>query len=106
MFPFGETVTVTRQTQDAFGDKTAGATHTIDNCAVWPIMGAETIQGGMDVLTFGLTILVPPGSDILSTDTVTVRGTVYRVNGEPQLHKSPLTGVESGIEVALQASAG
>lgn len=105
-FPFAETVTVTRQTQNQFGDHTAGTTHTIDGCAVWPTVSVETIVGGMDTTVFGLTVLMPPGSDILATDTVTVRGVVYLVNGQPSLYNSPLTGTQSGIEVHLQTMTG
>lgn len=102
---FGETVTVTRQSVNAYGDHTDGATHTISGCAVWPTATTETIQG-QDVVVYGLTVLMPPGSDVLATDTVTVRSTVYRVTGQPNLYQSPLTGTTSGIEVVLQAAAG
>ncbi|HEV3309961.1 MAG TPA: hypothetical protein VG815_05550 [Chloroflexota bacterium] len=104
--PFGETITVTRQTVNQFGDHVAGQAHDITGCAVWPTTSTETIVGGMDVVVFGLTALLPPGSDVLPTDTVTVRGVVYRVNGQPSLFKSPLTGFESGIEILLTQATG
>jgi hypothetical protein len=105
-FPFGETVTITRQTDNAYGDWSAGDTHTIEGCAVWPTTGTETVAGGMDIVVFGLTLLMPPGSDVLSTDTVIVRDTSYNVNGEPTFYKSPLTGTRGGLEVQLKAITG
>lgn len=104
--PFGETIIVTRQTVNAYGDHIAGASHSVSGCAIWPTTGTETVVGGMDVVVFGLTALLPPGSDVLSSDTVTARGVVYRVNGEPSLFKSPLTGFESGIEIQLTQAKG
>lgn len=103
--PFGETVTVTRQTVNAYGDHSDGATHTVPDCAVWPSVTTEVIQG-QDTVVYGLTVLMPAGSDVLSTDTLTVRGVVYRVTGQPNLYTSPLTGTTSGVEVMLQAATG
>lgn len=102
---FPETVTVIRQTVDAYGDTTAGASHEIEDCAAWPTTSTETVAGGQDVVIFGLTLWLPPGSDILSTDKVTVRGTTYDVNDQPALYKNPHTGT-SGIEVLLTAATG
>lgn len=104
-FPFGETVTVTRQTQTTYGDRTAGASHDITGCAVWPTTSTEAIYG-QDTVVWGLTVLMPPGSDVLATDTVTVRGVVYRVNGQPELFQSPLTGTQAGVRVLLQGATG
>lgn len=104
--PFAETVTVTRQIVDNYGDHTAGASHDESGCAVWATTSTETVAGGQDVVIFGLTVLFPPTADVLSTDTVTVRGVVYSVNDQPALFKSPLTGTQSGIEVLLKAATG
>jgi hypothetical protein len=105
-YALGETVTVNRVSIDAHGNKTTNSTHTIAACAVWPSIGKEIISPNMDVVEFSMTVFMPPGSDILSTDEVVVRGTTYRVSGQPALHKSPFTGYQAGIEVLLQASAG
>jgi hypothetical protein len=106
--PFGETISVIRQTENQFGDWAPGLTYEIPGCAVWPTTGTETIAGGMDVVVYGLTVLVPPDSQVqvLSTDKVTVRGTLYWVNGEPTMHMSPLTGTKAGVQVLLKAYTG
>lgn len=104
--PFGETVTVTHRTEDAYGDWTDGDTFTVDGCAVWPTTGTETIAGGMDIAIFGLTVLMPPGSDVLATDTCAVRGVLYDVNAEPVFYKNPRTGSDGGLEVQLKARTG
>ena len=101
----GETVTVTRRTQNNVGDKTDGASHAVTGCAIWPTVSTETVQG-QDTVIWGLTVLMPPGTDVLSTDKVTVRGIDYLVNGEPALYQSPLTGTQSGIEVLLTTQTG
>jgi hypothetical protein len=103
--PFGEEVTVTRQIQGLHGDKTDGASHHVEGCAVWNGATTETING-VDIVVWSLMVLMPPGTDVLPTDTVTVRGTVYRVTGEPALFQSPLTGTMSGIQVILQSATG
>lgn len=104
--PFGETVTVTRVSENNRGDHTGGESFTIEGCAAWPTVSTETVTGGMDVVTLGLTLWMPPFSDVLSTDTITVRGTLYTVNGEPGIFKSPLSGTRAGIEVQLKAQTG
>jgi hypothetical protein len=105
VIPFGETVTVARRTRNSVGDYTDGVTHTVAGCAVWPTTSTETV-GNQDTVIWGLTVLMPPGSDILATDKVTVRSVDYLVNGQPALFASPLTGTQSGIEVLLQATTG
>lgn len=104
-FPFGETVTVTRQVQAKHGDKTPGDAHDVSGCAVWPTTTTETV-GGQDTVIWGLTVLMPPGTDVLATDKVALRGVSYDVNGEPALYESPLTGTQSGIEVLLKTETG
>lgn len=104
-FAFGETVTVTRITENNVGDHTPGLTHDVTGCAVWPTTGTETVAGGMDVVIFGVTVYMPPGSDVLSTDTVLVRGLSYNVNGEPVSFVSPFTGTQ-WLEVHLKGQTG
>lgn len=105
-FPYGETITVSRQTENNRGDWSVGLTFDVDGCAIWPTTGTTTVAGGMDVVVFGLTVLMPPGSDVLATDTILARGNQYNVIGEPSLFQSPLTGTQSGIEVQLKARTG
>lgn len=103
---FTETVTITRQSVDAYGDHAAGASHDQPGCVIWPTAAPEIVAGGMDITTLGLTVFMPADADILSTDTVTARGVVYQVSGEPGVCRSALTGTTSGIEVLLKAATG
>lgn len=50
----------------------------------------------------GLTGYGPSGADVLPTDRVEVRGQVYEVEGEVGVWRSPFTGWEPGVEVALK----
>jgi len=86
----------------------------IDGCSVWPntvtekvtsARGAVTLDGQFTVLA-GLTVFVPPGSDIIPRDQLRVRGIVYQVNGEPSVWNSPSTGRRAGIEVQLKSATG
>ena len=104
-FAFAETVTVTRQTQAKHGDRTNGVAHDVDGCVVWPSTTTE-VTGTQDTVTWDWVVLMPPESDVLATDKVTVRDITYDVVGEPSLYKSPLTGMQSGIEVRIQSITG
>ena len=101
----GETITVFRQTQDPFGDLTPGDSHEIENCAIWSTNTSETVTGE-DLVIWALTVLCPPGSDVLATDRVNARGTLYDVLGEPIIHRSSITGHQSGLEVHLTTATG
>lgn len=101
----GETITVIRGTKNSFGDPIAGATHLIEDCAIYPVTTTEVVAGE-DVVVWGLTVLVPEDSDVLPTDRVTARGVTYEVSGQPMVHRSPITGRTSCVEIHLVAATG
>ena len=93
MFAAGETVVVVRAAgRDRNGDQTGSPVETtVPGCAVWPAGTAEVQQASTQV-TADLTVMLPPGTDIVATDQVRVRGQLYRVTGQPADYRSPLTG--------------
>lgn len=104
-FPAGETATVLRAgptTRDPYGNDVPGPDTATDyeGCAVWPRISSEDVQARDQVIE-GLYVLFPTGADVLSTDRVRVFGTVYLVDGDPGLYRSPLTGTTLGPQVAL-----
>lgn len=103
--PSGETITVTRITEDNFGNRTPGESFEIDGVAAWPTSSKETMTGSADLVASGFTILVPSDSIIFATDQVTLRGVVYNVAGDPMLYRSPFTA-RKALEVQLTATTG
>lgn len=105
MTSFGKTVTVTHMVDAGHGDRTPGDSFDVPDCPAWPAISTETV-GGQETVDWDLTVLVPPGTDVRSTDTVTVDGTVYEVSGQPMVWESPLTGWQPGIQVLLRTQTG
>lgn len=106
IFPHGETVVRIRLTpggRDPYGDPIGDVETRTDiaGCAVAPRQAGEQIGQGRIAATSGLTLYVPPGADILPSDRFEVRGTVWEVEGEPAVWRSPFTGWEPGREVVL-----
>lgn len=106
MAAFTETVTVVRQVVDNWGNHTAGATHDVDGCAVWPFGVSGEVVVGEDTVTWDMYVLMPAGSDVVATDRVIVRGITYDVVGEPIRWISPLTGRQPGVQVNLKTATG
>lgn len=104
-FPFGKTITVTRQTVNPDGDRTPGASFPVEGCAFYPNTSQELVNG-QETVTWDRTVLCPPGTDVRPTDTVTVDGVVYEVYGQPMAWQSPITGFSSGVEVLLRTQTG
>lgn len=104
--PYGEPVTLLRTdaggTDEYGNDVLTEVTTAISNVAVWPRTGTETDNGdARDQTVIGLTLLIPPGIDVQSTDRFMVRGNRYEVAGEPGVWRSYLTGTLAGTEVNL-----
>jgi hypothetical protein len=109
-FPLGETVVLLRPgppVVDGMGQEHPGPDVEVPvaGCAVWPRTSSEQDQAQSQVIV-GITLFVPPGTQVDAHDRVRVRGVVYQVDGEPGLYRSPLTGHASGIEVALRRVTG
>lgn len=78
----------------------AASTHEITGCSAQPAgTGLATGEARL-ATTVRLTVLMPPGSDILKGDRVLVDGLTYDIDGEPQAWVSP-TGRLSHIIVNL-----
>lgn len=104
-YPFGETVTVIRAgapTQDDYGNDVPGPNveTPVGGCAVWPRTSSEDVQGRLQVLE-GLNVVAPYGTDVRPHDRVRVRGVLYDVDGDPGEWRSPLTGTQAGVQIAL-----
>jgi hypothetical protein len=108
----GETVTVVRpgSTTDRYGNPTAdwtAATSTeVDGAAVAPRLQPEQTDEGRQAAVDALTAYLPPGTDVVHTDRVVVRGLTYEVDGRPAVWTSPFTATTRGIEVPLRRVAG
>jgi len=109
-FPYGETVTVVPGPpgSDQYGDPlpVTRVSFDIEGCGVAPRYSTEPTERGRQGVIVGLSIYAPIGSDILSTDSLRVRGDVYAVEGEPADWRSPFSGWAPGMEIALKRAAG
>lgn len=108
MIPFlhGQTVTVIRRTAngtDDYGNVTYTTTSTaVAGCGVYPRNLGDITESGRDGITIGLTVHLPPGTDIRGTDSVTVGGANYRIIGDPGVWHHPMSGWRPGITVDLE----
>lgn len=105
MFPYGKTVTIISQTVDNFGDRTDGSSTVVDDCAVYQTPGVEQV-GGQDTVVYDLTVILPPGTSVSSTDRVTIDGVTYEVASEPIAWRSPFTGTEPGVQITARKVTG
>lgn len=101
MFPYGQTVTITPQTTDNFGERTAGTPTDVLRCAVYWTPGVEQL-GGQDTIVYEATVIAPPGTAVSATDRVTIDGTTYEVVSQPIVWQSPLTGTEAGVQFTVR----
>lgn len=105
-----ESVTVLRPvpvTLPAFGDRPDPTSTEITGCGVFPApLNTEQRSFDQDIANVDITIVVPPGTDVLATDAVMVRGQRYDVLSPPVEIRSPFTGVDEGIRVPLRLSTG
>lgn len=107
MYTNTQTVTIKRSGgKDRFGDATAGAhDRPVDGCVVWPTSSTEQV-GLQDTVTSDITVLMPPGTDVLATDQVVVAGVPYEVAARPEVFSSPFTTVDPGVVVPLKRITG
>lgn len=109
-FPFGETITqikreATGQTDPDGNDVLTETPVQIENVGISPrdangTGGNENVQG-RDTVIIGLTLLMPPGSQVSPTDRFLVRGDLWEVYGQPEPIVSPFTGWNPGLPVAI-----
>lgn len=92
---------------DQYGDPTGTPDdETLDGCMVAPRTSTDVDGRGRQGVVVGLTLYAPYGTDIVATDQLTVDGEPYEIDGEPGPWKSPFSGWEAGIEVALTRAEG
>jgi len=108
MLPYGETVTILERVQtgvDRYGKPVYEWPEPgveVAGCAVAPRMSEEPAEVNRNRVITGLTVYLPPGTQITPHDRLVVRGVTYEVVGEPGDWRSPYSGVARGIEVAIQ----
>lgn len=112
--PFGEPITVTTLTQsgtDDYGDPVTASTSIVRTGAFAPAIGSESTNGQDQVVTQPQVFFTGQDADdvaavIDSASTLTVRGLVYQVDGDPGDWRSPFTGWHAGLTVPLKRTAG
>lgn len=105
-----ETVTIRRAASvaDPYSGQSTGldwsaATDTEVTCLGFSPGGSADLSVSWRVgADTGPTVYLPAGTDVLSTDRVVVRGTVYEVDGVPQDWRSPYSGSRPGLSVTLR----
>lgn len=92
---------------DAYGDPVEGAVDTpLTDCFVAPRSSADIADRGRAGVTIDLTLYGPVGTDLQHTDQVLVDDVLYDIDGDSGVWKSPLTGWQAGVEVALRRAVG
>lgn len=92
---------------DEYGDPSGSPEEeTLDGCIVAPRTSSDVDDRGRQGVVVGLSLFAPFGTDITHTDQLRVDGVLYEIDGEPGRWKSPFSGWEAGVEVALRRAAG
>lgn len=108
-FRFGETITIHRRVvagRDAYGDDTFTEQQIVlKQVPVVPTTSREATQGEAMVYD-QLTVLLPAGTEISSSDAIEVYGVRYEVLGRPLRFVSPFSGLNLGVPVTLERVTG
>lgn len=109
MYPYGDVAVLHSRTvtgRDALGvDTFTTVDSTIKGCAFAPGGSVELVQG-QDMVTTQPVLYMPTGTVVKPTDTVTVRGVTYDVDGGSNDWRSPFTPWAPGVVVNLKAVTG
>lgn len=107
------TVTVHHRVINATGDYTVTDSFTLGGCAISISVGRTSRRSfedetqDADLIRSDVILYAPPGSDIRSSDTVTLPdGTEWGVWGIPSEYASPFTGWRPGLQVRLRRHTG
>jgi hypothetical protein len=113
VFPFGEPVVFQARVvgvEDSHGNpiESFAAPVTVEGCAFDPGGSIETMEPGREAVVSRPRVFVPPGNlaGVTARSLATVRGLLYRVDGDPADFRSPFTGWEPGIVVNLERAGG
>lgn len=83
----------------------------VEGCVVAPRAESPQVGGeqqqARDTVIAGWTVYAPPGSDILTTDRVRIRGEVCEITGHPgDWGRSPFTGTAGPVQFAADRVTG
>lgn len=114
MFAHGETVTRLRATMvlDPYSEENGEPSWDdpdeleVPGCAFDPGGSSEALDLARNVVTTQPKVYAPAGSDIAAGDRLVVHGTTYEVDGHPAVWRSPFTGDQFPLVVALKSSEG
>lgn len=114
MFAHGETVTRLRATAttDPYSGEATGSDWStpdsldIDGCGFNPGGSSEPLQEGRNAVITRPEVYAPADADVLSGDRLVVRGLTYEVQGDPADWRSPFTGWNPGLVIALERVSG
>ncbi len=113
-FAYGETVTRQRGTAtvDPYSNESTGTSWAapdeldIDGCGVADGGSLEPLENARNAVDSDFDVIMPPGSDVLATDRLVVRGLVCEVAGRPFDWHHPMTGWEPGMVVRAKIREG
>lgn len=111
MFPFGESVTVQARVvgvEDSHGNPVESFADpvTVDGCAFDPGGSVETLGPGREQVVSRPRVFLPADTVITARSLLTVRGLLYRVDGDPAVWVNPFTGWAPGTVATLERAAG
>lgn len=86
-------------------DWTNTSTAVISGCSVQPASTGLSQDGRVLGINEGLTIYMPPGSDVQAGDRIIYQGKLYTIKGEPKTWQSP-TGAVSSTQISVERWSG
>lgn len=93
--------------QDRNNDPIYGTTNeTIDGAVMAPRSSIDVRTGGRDGVITGLSLYLPPDSDVMDGDSFEVDGVAYEIDGAVGHWRSPFNGADVGLELALRRADG
>jgi hypothetical protein len=105
----GEPVVILHRTYTGEKDQYGNAQYTVEEiqtaAAVGPKPPSEDMQD-RDQITAGLFVWLPPGTVVLATDQMRLRGFLYEVDGDSMAWQSPFTGLVAPLQVSLRRVTG
>mgnify|MGYP000105273942 FL=1 len=100
-----ESITQIRQSSsgtDAYGEPIIVTTEIVLEAKVAARTGSKTVGAAEITVTSGLTVYLPPATDIQIADIFIVRGENYVLDGEPFDWRNPFGGWTPGTVIDLQ----
>lgn len=100
-----ESITQIRQSSsgtDAYGEPIIVTTETTLEAVVAARTGSKTVGAAEITVTSGLTLYLPPDTDIQNDDIFVVRGERYVLDGEPFDWRNPFGAWTPGTVIDLQ----